>query len=57
MSKTRYELKPGVNSARVGSIVIDEHGYATADPAEQELLDANPDIVKAKETPAVKETT
>lgn len=58
MSKTHYELRPGVNSVRIGSLVIDEHGHTANSPAEQALLEAHPDIVQAKaEKPAAKETT
>lgn len=54
MSKTRYELKPGVNRVSIGTIVVDEHGYATDDPVEIEALDENPDVVKATEKHSAK---
>lgn len=57
MGKTHphYELRAGVNSIRIGSLMIGAHGHTARNDAEEARLDAHPDLVKKAEKP--KETT
>lgn len=52
-----YRLPEGVNRVRVGSIVVDEHGYTAADAHEERLLDSHADLLATPKASKPKAST